>query len=87
MSRHNDPFRRMGVEARRAHIRGAQAAVLLTRVGMRVIVQKEDGSEVKSLLAQLPSELKRGGWVASVEGMPGVHDCGRIRPDDGRAPQ
>lgn len=70
----------MPVHVRRAIEASANAAKLLTAVGMEVTLLLDDGSSVHTKLASLPWQLGHGAWVARVEGKSGGWCCSRIIP-------
>lgn len=71
------------------HVRESRAAARkLTHIGQKVIVTKDDGTEVESTIKQLPWELAHGGAVVGVNGFSGGYDCTRVRPaPNGQAEQ
>jgi hypothetical protein len=57
-----------------------RAAKLLTRVGMKVSVLKDDGFSMVTVTISEPWQLGHGAWVVKVDGISGGYDCARVSP-------
>ena len=68
------------LEIRRRAEKSAIAAQKLTRVGMPVIVVRDDGTDFSTTLKTLPWKLAHNHWVCGMEGISGGYDCCRVRP-------
>lgn len=56
------------------------AAAKLTTIGQRVIVTRDDGTELVTTIKQLPWELGHGEWVVGCEGISGGYSTTRVWP-------
>lgn len=59
---------------------GRERAARLNRIGMPVMVTKDDGHHLWTLTRSLPWQLGHGQWVIQVNGKSGGIDVMRVEP-------
>jgi hypothetical protein len=70
------PMRRI----KEANAKSETAAKLITRIGMKVSVRKDDGFSMVTVTTSAPWQLGHGAWVVKVDGVSGGYDCARVSP-------